>query len=71
MTKVNCRKIPKLIKPLVGNTIVCYVAIGNGWKPWIKYRFHHHKIDLDLANLRNYCTNLFEFLYGNKSYFSV
>ena len=27
------------------------------------------KVDLDRANLRNYCTDFLEFLYVNKSYF--
>ena len=51
------------------------MATGNG-KKHVKHRFYHHKVDIDPAicnrfagNLRNYCADLLEFLFVNKSYF--
>ena len=71
--KLNCQKIPKLIKSLLGGPLICYVANGNHGNiigNHIKHRFHHHKVDLDSVSLRSYCTDFLVFLYVNKSYFT-
>ena len=44
------------------------MVTGNG-RNYVKQRFHPHKVGIDSANVRNYCSNLLEFVNVTKQYF--
>ena len=60
--------MPELLKLFLGNPLVYQMATENG-RNHVKPRFHHHKVELDPANL-NFCSFINHILAGDLLNFS-